>query len=141
MDNIVGVKVVDGLEDLLDGLRGVFFGELALVTDPVEQFAAGRKLCDDVELVLQHRSQIQGLIRRAEQTYPRLEPVDKFDNVGVAQPLEDLELVVDHLLVAFDALLQDDLDSDLAGWALGLANDAICSGAKSSTEPVSRSVR
>ncbi len=41
------------------------------------------------------------------------------------QPLEHVQLVVDHALVALDILLQDDLDSHLARGALGLSDDAI----------------
>ena len=52
MNDIVPVQVVDGLEDLLDGLGGILLGELSLLADTVEQLTACGKLCDDVELVL-----------------------------------------------------------------------------------------
>jgi hypothetical protein len=39
-----------------------------------------------------------------------LEPIKELDNVGVLEALEHLQFVVDHLVVAFDVLLQDDLD-------------------------------
>ena len=42
--------------------------------------------------------------------------------------LQHFQLIVDHLLVTADVLLQDDLDGDLAIWAVGLANDTIGSG-------------
>lgn len=70
-------------------------------------------------------------------TNPRFEPVNKLDNVRVSQSLQHVELVVHHLLVAFDILLQNDLDGDLASRPLGLANDAIGAGAESATKPVS----
>ena len=41
------------------------------------------------------------------------------------QPTQHVELIVYHLLVTLDVLLQDNLDGDLALRALGLANDAI----------------
>jgi hypothetical protein len=52
MDDIVLVQVVDGAQDLLEGLGGVLLGELAALADAVEQLAAGRQFGDDVELVL-----------------------------------------------------------------------------------------
>lgn len=57
--------------------------------------------------------------------YPRLKPVMELDNVWVLHLLQHFQLVVDHLLVTADILLQDDLDGDLAIWAVGLADDAI----------------
>jgi hypothetical protein len=39
-----------------------------------------------------------------------LEPIKELDDVWVLEALEHLQLVVDHLVVAFDVLLQDDLD-------------------------------
>jgi len=36
MNDIVVVKVVDGLEDLSNGLRGVLLGELSILADPVK---------------------------------------------------------------------------------------------------------
>ena len=59
-------------------------------------------------------------------TYSGLEPIDEFDDVGVLKPLKHLKLVVHHLLVSLDILLQDDLDSDLAIRAVCLSDDTIC---------------
>ncbi len=39
MDNLSVMQVVDRFEHLLDGLGGILFRELALVTDAVEQFS------------------------------------------------------------------------------------------------------
>lgn len=50
--------------------------------------------------------------------------------------LEEVKLVVDHLLVALDVLLEDDLDCDLASRALGLADDTIGTGTKRASEMV-----
>ena len=58
MDNIVLVQVVDRAQNLLDGLRSVFLGELALVANPVEQLSSSRELCDNVVLVLKRRRPI-----------------------------------------------------------------------------------
>ena len=49
----------------------------------------------------------------------------ELDNVGVLHLLQHFQLVVYHLLVTADILLQDDLDGDLAIWAVGLADDTI----------------
>lgn len=56
----------------------------------------------------------------------------------VFHALQHLELVVDHLLVAADILLQDDLDSDLALGTVGLPDDTICPGTQRLSEAVSR---
>lgn len=71
-----------------------------------------------------------------EGTHPRLEPVHKFDDMGVLQALKHVKLVVDHPLVALDILLQDDLDSDLAFWAVGLSDNSIGTCAECSSEAV-----
>jgi hypothetical protein len=42
MDNVLVVQIVNCLKDLLDRLRGVFLGEFALVTNPIEQLSACR---------------------------------------------------------------------------------------------------
>lgn len=118
MNNIVAVKVVDSAEHLLDGLRSVLLCELALLADAVEQLSTGRKLRDDVVLI------------------PGLEPVDEAHDGGVLEALQHVELVVDHLLVALDVLLQDDLDGHLAGRAVGLADDAIGTGTERLAESV-----
>jgi hypothetical protein len=68
--------------------------------------------------------------------YPRLEPVVELDDVRVLHLLQHFQLVVDHLLVAANILLQDDLDRDLAIRAVGLANDSIGSGAQRLSELV-----
>lgn len=52
MDDIVLVQIVDRTKDLLYGLRPILLGKPALLTDPVEQLSSGRKLGDDVILVL-----------------------------------------------------------------------------------------
>jgi hypothetical protein len=36
--------------------------------------------------------------------------------VGVLEALEHLQFVVDHLVIAFDVLLQDDLDGAFSLW-------------------------
>jgi hypothetical protein len=50
--------------------------------------------------------------------------------------LKHLKFVIDHLLIALDVSLEDNLDSDLAGRAIGLTNDSICSSTEGSTESV-----
>lgn len=56
--------------------------------------------------------------------------------MGVLQGLKHSKLVVDHLLVALDVLLEDDLDSYPPRGALGLSNDAIGAGTECLSEPV-----
>ena len=45
--------------------------------------------------------------------------------------LQHLQLVVDHLVIAFDVLLQDDLDCDFALGSVGLLDNAIGTCAES----------
>lgn len=52
MDNVILVKVIDGVENLLDCLRGILLGELAPVTNTIEELASCCQLGDDIELVL-----------------------------------------------------------------------------------------
>lgn len=61
----------------------------------------------------------------------------ELDNVRVLHALKHFQLVVYHLLVASHVLLQDDLDCDLALWAIGLSNDAIGTGAECLSEAIS----
>jgi len=61
----------------------------------------------------------------------------ELDNVRVLHALQHLQLIVHHLLVATDVLFQDDLNSDLALGAVGLADDAISAGAQRLSEAVS----
>lgn len=39
MNNIVIVQVINGIENLADGLRRVFFGEFTLLANSVEKLA------------------------------------------------------------------------------------------------------
>lgn len=64
----------------------------------------------------------------------------EFHNVWVLHALQHLQLVVHHLLVSTNVLLQDDLDGDLALGAVSLADDAICASSQCLSEAVSRSV-
>jgi len=58
-------------------------------------------------------------------------PVQKVDNVGMAQVLEDANLLLDHVLVALDGLLEDNLDSHIVARVkrLCLLDSTIGSGA------------
>ena len=75
-------------------------------------------------------------------THPRFKPVEKLDNVRVFHALKHIQLVQDHALIAFNVLLQDDLNGDLATTrAFCLSHDAIGSRAEGSTESVFGPVR
>lgn len=62
----------------------------------------------------------------------------KLDNVRVVHALKHLQLVVYHLLVSLDILLQDNLDGDLALGAISFPHDTIGSGTQRLSEAVSR---
>jgi hypothetical protein len=62
----------------------------------------------------------------------------ELDNVRVLHALQHLQLVIDHLLVPADILLQDDLDGDLALGAVSLSYDSISASTQCLSEAVSR---
>jgi hypothetical protein len=55
--------------------------------------------------------------------------------------MQHFHFVVHHLLVALDVFLQDDLDGDLAGRAVGFADDAICTSTQGPPETILRSAK
>lgn len=61
----------------------------------------------------------------------------ELDNVRVFHALQHLQLVVDHLLVSADILLEDNLDGDLALGTVGLPDNTVRSGAQCLSEAVS----
>jgi hypothetical protein len=61
----------------------------------------------------------------------------ELDNVRVLHALQHLQLVVHHLLVAADVLLQNNLDGNLALGAVSLADDSIRAGTQRLSEAVS----
>jgi len=44
----------------------------------------------------------------------------------MVHPLQHLQLIIDHLLIALDVLLQDDLDGISVSALLCFADDAVC---------------
>jgi hypothetical protein len=61
----------------------------------------------------------------------------ELDNVWVFHALQHLQLIVHHLLIAFDILLQDNFDSDLALGAVGFADDTVCASSQGLSKAVS----
>lgn len=134
MDDVPLVKVVDRTENLSNSLCCVLLGELALFANSVEQLSTSSKfgnnvpfvLCDHVRLI---RSDGRG-------SYLRLEPLMKLDNMRMLHSLQHLHLIVYHLFIALDILLEDDLDSAFALRAVCLADYAICSCAECLSESI-----
>lgn len=58
----------------------------------------------------------------------------------VLQSLQHGKLVIDHLLVALDVLLQDDLDGNLASGAVCFTNDSIGSSTEGASELILGSI-
>ena len=58
MDDLALVQIVDCFKDLSDGLRRIFLGEFALVTNPIEEFSTSSQLSNNVILILQHVSKM-----------------------------------------------------------------------------------
>jgi hypothetical protein len=74
VDDVVLVQIVDGVQNLFDGLGCVLFGELALLADPVEQLSSRRKFSDNVVFVLVNGeislTRSQGFPAQRKATYP-----------------------------------------------------------------------
>lgn len=74
-------------------------------------------------------------------THLGFEPIHEMDDVGVVERLQHLQFIVNHLLVAADVLLQNDLHGDLSGRrAFGLADNPIGASTQGAPELVQRSV-
>lgn len=52
MNNIIVVQVIDSFENLSDRLRGVFFGKLAIFTNPIKELSTSSELSNNVVFVL-----------------------------------------------------------------------------------------
>ena len=142
VDNVSLVQVVDGIENLANGLRSILLRELAVFTNAIEQLTTSGQLSDNVKFVLSFIvSDPIAVIIRHRAYYLRFEPVDKMDNAGVVEGLQHLQLVVDHLLIPTDILLQDDFDGDLpSDGGLGLPDNTICSCTKRSAKSIRGSI-
>jgi hypothetical protein len=55
VDDVVLVQVVNGVKNLLDGLRGIFLGELAPVANTIKKLSSCGQLSNNVEFVLLRR--------------------------------------------------------------------------------------
>ena len=71
-----------------------------------------------------------------ENTHPRLEPVDEFHDMRMIQSLQHLQLLIDHLLVSFDILLQNYLDCHFVSVKVCFAYNAVGACSECSTELV-----
>lgn len=141
MDNIPLVQIVDGVQDLFDGLRSIFLCEFTVFTDAIEQFTTRCQLGDDIVFILEGISMtVLCLSNGHVETDPRLEPVDEVDNVRVVQRLQHLQFIVDHLLIPLHILLEDDLDGNFSRAAVGFTDNAICTRAEGPSESVLSSV-
>lgn len=134
--DVVLVEIVDGIQDLADGLRGVLFSKASLFADAVEQLASGGQLGNNVVFVLGARGERWSRKTKHDVSYLGLKPVVEANNVRVLQALQHFELIVDHLLIAPDVFLQDDLDGNAAVRAVGLADNSICTGTQSLAESI-----
>lgn len=126
MDHIVLVEVVNRAENLLDGAGRIFFCKLSLVANPVKQLSSSSQLRNDVESILLVISEPFHRLNLLDRLgYSRFEPVNKFDDVRMLEHSQHANLIIQHVLVALEFLLQNDLDGDLARWAIGLPNHAV----------------
>jgi hypothetical protein len=136
VNDIIIVKVVDSFEYLTNSLRGILFSESSLFADSIEQLSSRCKLCDDIVFVLEHLSTML-LFPRSRSSHPGLEPIHKFDNMRVFHPLEHFEFIVNHLLVAFYILLEDNLYGDLSSGTFCFSDDTVGTRPQGFSKPVS----
>ena len=107
MDNLPAVEVGDRLQRLFDNRDGVAFGELATVTDSLEEFTSSSQFGDNVKV------------------FGALEPLVEFDDVGMVELLEEIHFIVDHMFVALDIFLRNDLDSHSTVGPVSLLNYSV----------------
>ena len=69
-------------------------------------------------------------------TYPRLEPIHKLDDMRVIQSLQHAKLIIYHLLISLDILLQYYLDCHFIAVEIGFSYNAIGACSERATEPV-----
>ena len=55
VNNVSCMEVVDGFQDLPDGLRAVFFGEATFFADPIEEFSTRSQLRNNIVFILKAR--------------------------------------------------------------------------------------
>lgn len=72
-------------------------------------------------------------------TYPRLEPVVKLDDVRVMKALQHCKFIINHLLIAFDILFQNNFHRDLSRGRICFANNSIGPSTKCPSETILRS--
>ena len=107
MDNLHVMKIGDSFQGVFDDEDGIAFGEFATFTDSLEKLTSCCEFCDDVKVL------------------GALKPFIEFNNVRVVETFEKVHFVVDHVLVALDIFLCNDLDGHRSIWSVGLLNYSI----------------
>lgn len=106
-------------------MRSVFLSKFPIFADSIEQLPTSGELRNKVEFVLSCHGEIRSVGTQRKPTYLGFEPVDEVDNVRVVESLQHFELIVDHLFITPDILLQDDFDGNLLSAGFRLADNAI----------------
>jgi hypothetical protein len=122
--DVVLMEITHCVEHFANDLGCILLGELSVLADTIEKLSSGSKLSDDVVLVLR-KCKAQRAKLQERSTHPRLEPIAERNDVRMMQPLQQLQLVVDHLLVTLHVFLEDDLYGDLAGGAVCLPDNTV----------------
>ena len=88
-------------------------------------------MCDNIVLVLVDSILEPGSLGYGlGRMYLGFEPIVKSHDVRMLHSLQQNHLVVNHLLVAFDILLENDLDGIFLSTAFSLAHDPVCTSAQ-----------
>lgn len=124
MNNVMLMKVVHRAQNFTDDSRCILLCEFSVLTNPVKQFTTSSQLRNNVVLVLSFCKSYD-TDRTCGNTCPRLKPVHKTDYVGMIQSLEQIKLIVNHLLVSFDILLENDLHCDFSRRSVGFPNNPV----------------
>ena len=107
MNNLLAVEVGNCLQCLLNNRDSITLSKLATVTDPLKEFTSSSQLGDNVKV------------------FGAFEPFVEFDDVGMVESLEEINFVVDHMFVALDIFLCNDLDSHRTVGSISLLNYSI----------------
>jgi len=105
--NLLAVEVGNSLQCLLNNRDSIALSKPATVADPLKEFTSSSQFGDYVKV------------------FGAFEPFVEFDDVGVVESLEEIHFVVDHMFVALDIFLCNDLDSHKTVGSVSLLNYSV----------------
>ena len=86
MNHIAFVEIVDCFKHLTNSLGRVLFGEFPLFADTIEQFAAGRKLSNNIPFILRELAIHSSLTCAQLLSNLGFKPLIEFNDMRVLHP-------------------------------------------------------